>query len=77
MSTEGLWTRLDGISCSEGSQEGCVKAGGTCQVQLDGYTVQTFTCLALGVLWLVLYGKKLAKLQLLPHSAWLIQSADE
>jgi len=76
LNSEGRWTRLDGIPCSERSQAVCTDAGGTCNIQLDGYTVQTFTCLAVGMLWFVLYRKKLGELQQLPHSAWLIQKTD-
>jgi hypothetical protein len=72
---EGHWSRLRNIVCSEKFLTTCNEAGGTCNIQVDGYTIQTFACLILGFLWVMMYKKTLADLQQLPHSAWMVQKS--
>jgi PAT family acetyl-CoA transporter-like MFS transporter 1 len=52
----------------------CSEHGGTCEMQLDGYTIQVAMGLVAGVLWLLTYSHKVQQLQALPHEEWLISS---
>ncbi|KAJ1432975.1 acetyl-coenzyme A transporter 1-domain-containing protein [Ochromonadaceae sp. CCMP2298] len=50
----------------------CSEHGGTCELQLDGYTIQVALGLVIGVLWLLTYSHKVQQLQALPYGEWLI-----
>ena len=59
------------VSCA-GSDHICKNAGGTCNIQLDGYTIQVILGVIIGFLWLLFFANKLKSLQALPHIDWMI-----
>lgn len=62
------------ISCAD-SEHKCRNAGGTCIIQLDGYTIQVILGVVIGFIWLGLFTNKLIYLQALPHSDWMISKS--
>lgn len=63
-------------SCRGLTDAHCDEAGGVCRMSLDGYTVLTALCLCAGALWLRQNQARLATLQSLPHSDWLVATAE-
>jgi len=47
--------------------------GDSCQITLDGYTIQTFACAAIGFLWIVLMKGNINKLKFSTTEDWLLQ----
>jgi PAT family acetyl-CoA transporter-like MFS transporter 1 len=62
-------------ACSAHDDTQCVQHGGSCVIELDGYTVQVAAALVVGVLWLALFKNRALQLQALPHTDWLISSS--
>lgn len=54
----------------------CVERGGVCRMELDGYTVLTAIGFVLGALWLRRQQSTLWALQALPHSEWMVATAE-
>ncbi|KAJ0176660.1 hypothetical protein K1T71_007839 [Dendrolimus kikuchii] len=50
----------------------CKSKGGTCDIRMDGYYIETVICLVLGFLWLQWGRPTIKRLQRLPASAWQI-----
>ncbi|XP_023936092.2 acetyl-coenzyme A transporter 1 [Bicyclus anynana] len=50
----------------------CKNQGGTCNIRIDGYYIETVLCLVAGFLWLQWGRKTIKRLQRLPPSAWQI-----
>ncbi|XP_060734352.1 acetyl-coenzyme A transporter 1 [Tachysurus vachellii] len=48
----------------------CVKEGGVCVTALDGYYVESFVCVLIGLTWWILFGKKMKRLQDESPQAW-------
>ncbi|KAG7333510.1 hypothetical protein KOW79_003645 [Hemibagrus wyckioides] len=60
-----------GQTCSSAEEAGlCVKEGGVCVTALDGYYVESFVCVLIGLAWWILFGKKMKRLQEESPSAW-------
>ena len=51
----------------------CVKAGGICDMQIDGYTIQTVVALSFGAVWFVMCSRLLTKLGSIPSTEWLVK----
>jgi PAT family acetyl-CoA transporter-like MFS transporter 1 len=66
-------TFLDKIDCKQNKKE-CEAAGGTCNMRVDGYTVQIIGATIVGVLWIFLMRDKVLQLQNLPLGDWLVNS---
>jgi PAT family acetyl-CoA transporter-like MFS transporter 1 len=49
----------------------CLSQNGTCNTTLDGYSVQIFIGMVIGVVWLLFFGNILHRLQHLQGSDWL------
>ena len=67
----GIWSKVD-IACSIHDSVVCVDNGGSCNIQLDGYTVQTGICLFIGIVWVLIFQSKLNDLQSLSFNDWMI-----
>lgn len=67
-------TSVDGDNmCASPEDEAICKAdGGTCNVRIDGFYIETVLCLVMGFLWLQWGRPTINKLQRLPASAWQI-----
>lgn len=64
------------LSCGSPEEaELCVKEGGTCLTVLDGYYVESVVCVVIGLLWWLLLGKKLRRLQEESPQAWHCKSS--
>ncbi|XP_078725653.1 acetyl-coenzyme A transporter 1 isoform X1 [Lampetra fluviatilis] len=60
-----------GLACDSPSDvQLCVEAGGSCVTTRDGYYVESALCVLLGVLWWLLLGPRMRRLQQLGPSAW-------
>ena len=57
--------------CRDHSEELCKIRGGSCVTTIDGYSVQIFVGIAVGVAWLLFFGNILHRLQHLQGSDWL------
>lgn len=69
------WTVLG--TCRSLQDHVCVSQGGLCRMTLDGYTVLTCVGVVCGVSWLLWQKAKLPRLQSLPHSEWLVATAEK
>jgi len=70
-----LCSAADGAGAGGESSSGtavCTEHGGSCVVELDGYTVEVALGLVIGFLWLLVFRSRVAHLQSLNHSEWLI-----
>jgi PAT family acetyl-CoA transporter-like MFS transporter 1 len=61
-------------NCIENKQV-CASHSGQCKIMLDGYSVETFACITIGFLWLLLFRKTVLNLQNTAHSEWLVSSS--
>lgn len=68
--------KLAQYDCSHSTTE-CASNGGYCNIQLDGYTIETVLCLAVGVMWILYFRDTVAKLQILPYKDWLVIGRDK
>ncbi|CAG9773849.1 unnamed protein product [Ceutorhynchus assimilis] len=60
-----------GNSCDNTTEkEICIKNGGKCVTQLDGYYVETVICTVVGFLWLLWGAKRIKHIQSLGEKAW-------
>ena len=50
----------------------CADHMGQCKITLDGYTVETFVCIFIGIIWLLLFRGVVLNLQSISHSEWLV-----
>ncbi|XP_026734317.1 acetyl-coenzyme A transporter 1 [Trichoplusia ni] len=66
-------TELSDNTCSSQLEaELCKSKGGTCNVRIDGFYIETAICLVIGFIWLQWGRPTIQKLQRLPASAWQI-----
>lgn len=63
--------RLSSISCNYNSTM-CSSQGGSCNVTLDGYTIQTILCMLIGFIWIFSFRDTVARLQSLPFREWMV-----
>ncbi|XP_021188316.3 acetyl-coenzyme A transporter 1 [Helicoverpa armigera] len=60
-------------TCASLAEENlCKSEGGTCNVRIDGFYIETVLCLVVGFIWLQWGRPTINKLQRLPASAWQI-----
>ncbi|XP_071946163.1 acetyl-coenzyme A transporter 1-like [Antedon mediterranea] len=60
-----------GYDCdTKEEKEVCLKAGGVCSIDLDGYYVESVICIIIGFIWYRLMAKKTRQLQYLDDSQW-------
>ncbi|CAB3374202.1 Hypothetical predicted protein [Cloeon dipterum] len=85
-STVALWgvDSLTWRTCQNGTFAGescvgnelkkqCEDRGGMCKTEIDGYYIESFVCVVIGVLWLSLWGKRtIKKIQGLGKTAWQV-----
>jgi PAT family acetyl-CoA transporter-like MFS transporter 1 len=50
----------------------CSSQGGSCNVTLDGYTIQTILCILIGFIWIFSFRDTVARLQSLPFREWMV-----
>ncbi|CAK1580229.1 unnamed protein product [Parnassius mnemosyne] len=66
-------TDLSDNKCASALEtELCKNSGGTCDVRIDGFYIETIICLIAGFLWLQWGRTTINRLQRLPASAWQI-----
>jgi MFS transporter, PAT family, solute carrier family 33 (acetyl-CoA transportor), member 1 len=70
-----LSANLSQYDCSH-STAMCASHGGVCNVQLDGYTVESAACVLVGIVWIFFFRDTVAKLQTLPYREWLVIGRD-
>ncbi|XP_059477297.1 acetyl-coenzyme A transporter 1 isoform X2 [Neocloeon triangulifer] len=65
---------LNGDSCVGNElKKLCTDAGGVCNTEVDGYYVESFFCVILGLLWLTCWGKRtIRRVQGLGDQAWQV-----
>ncbi|XP_054839839.1 acetyl-coenzyme A transporter 1 [Eublepharis macularius] len=62
---------IQGHNCGTAAAAGlCTKEGGSCVITLDGYYVESITCVVLGFAWWLFLGPKFKKLQDEQLSSW-------
>lgn len=66
---------LSQYDCSH-STAMCASHGGECNVQLDGYTLESGVCVLIGIFWIFTFRDTVAKLQALPYRDWLVIGRD-
>ncbi|XP_066248517.1 acetyl-coenzyme A transporter 1 [Euwallacea similis] len=54
-------------------KENCLKNGGHCVTQVDGYYIETVLCTVIGFLWLLWGMQKVRSIQSLEESAWKLR----
>ncbi|KAL2095660.1 hypothetical protein ACEWY4_007808 [Coilia grayii] len=65
-----------GLTCGSPEDAGlCLKEGGTCVTVLDGYYVESVVCVVIGLIWWLLLGKRLRRLQEESPQAWHCKSS--
>lgn len=74
---DGLtWTSCNGVAhlacTSLQDKKACSDAGGTCNILVDGYYVESVICIVLGILWLLWKRKTITNLQSLGENAWKV-----
>jgi PAT family acetyl-CoA transporter-like MFS transporter 1 len=62
---------LADVTCNHGSAQ-CHAKGGKCHMQLDGYTVESAVCIAIGVIWIFIFRDAIARLQFTPSLEWMV-----
>ncbi|XP_060080506.1 acetyl-coenzyme A transporter 1-like [Ylistrum balloti] len=71
---DGLtWKECQGSSGNCGSpseSEACAAEGGSCVTTIDGYYIESISCVVIGFLWLLWRRRKLLQLDSLPESSW-------
>jgi PAT family acetyl-CoA transporter-like MFS transporter 1 len=73
MLVAGEWMPAGGhVTCSSRNVASCRASGGQCNVQLDGYTIQSACCFLIGVVWFLLFKGRLMHLQSIPFTSWLV-----
>ncbi|XP_075977564.1 acetyl-coenzyme A transporter 1 [Anticarsia gemmatalis] len=65
-------TLTDNTCSSALESDLCKSNGGTCNIRIDGFYIETVICLVVGFLWLQWGRPTINKLQRLPASAWQI-----
>ena len=50
----------------------CTKNGGSCETYTDGYYIESFMCVALGLLWIMWRRNSLRNMQNFKPSAWKV-----
>lgn len=63
------------FDCSH-STTTCESHGGQCNVQLDGYTLESAVCVIVGIFWIFAFRDAVSKLQNLPYRDWLVVGKD-
>jgi PAT family acetyl-CoA transporter-like MFS transporter 1 len=71
-----LSEKLSGIDCTP-SFSSCISEGGQCNIQLDGYTIETVLSVVIGVIWIFMFRDRVAQLQSLPFSDWMVIGKDK
>jgi PAT family acetyl-CoA transporter-like MFS transporter 1 len=72
---EGITTAIESFHCNtKEAKDQCFQEGGTCNLRLDGYTVETMGALCIGVLWLLYMKKYILQMQNLHYSEWRLSS---
>jgi PAT family acetyl-CoA transporter-like MFS transporter 1 len=68
--------KLDNNTClTKIDQEDCLKIGGKCRVDIDGYYIEIIICLIYGIIWYKWGRSKINQLQRLPIKAWHVFQA--
>lgn len=71
ISTTGTIVELE-QHCHFHHGKACHDQGGKCVDALDGYTILTFCCLAVGIVWIFIFRQYVQKLETLPIDNWMI-----
>lgn len=65
--------KLGNNSCTtKVNQEDCMKTGGKCRIDIDGYYIEVIICLIYGIIWYKWARTKINHLQKLPMSSWRV-----
>lgn len=71
---EGLtWKSCNGGpgQCSSTAEsKACTSAGGSCQTEIDGYYIESFLCVVIGIFWYLWRQRRVRQLDRLPLDAW-------
>ncbi|VDI72998.1 MFS transporter, PAT family, solute carrier family 33 (acetyl-CoA transportor), member 1 [Mytilus galloprovincialis] len=59
-----------GQCASTAETEACTSAGGNCQTEIDGYYIESFLCVVIGIFWFLWRQKRVRQLDRLPLDAW-------
>lgn len=51
-------------------QEDCMKIGGKCRIDIDGYYIEVILCLIYGIIWYKWARPRINQLQKLPIKSW-------
>eukprot|EP01032_Pedospumella_encystans_P010456 gene10456-12216_t len=63
--------------CSPHDHALCTEHGGKCTIDLDGYTLQAYVALCVGIAWVLLFWNRVKNLQALPHTDWLVATSND
>lgn len=65
--------KLGNNSCgTKVDQEDCLKIGGKCRIDIDGYYIEVIICLIYGIVWYKWARTKINQLQRLPIKSWRV-----
>jgi PAT family acetyl-CoA transporter-like MFS transporter 1 len=63
--------KLNNNTCaSHEDQEECLRVGGKCRLDIDGYYIEIILCLIYGIIWYRFGKSRISYLQKLPVKAW-------
>lgn len=66
---------IGSVTCSDAeARQACTDAGGECLIVRDGFFVETFICLAIGVMWLLFFYRRIQFLQNLKIDKWRVNA---
>lgn len=68
----GAPTLSNSTCASKIEQEDCLKVGGKCRIDIDGYYIEVILCLIYGIFWYKWGRTKISYLQKLPINAWRV-----
>jgi PAT family acetyl-CoA transporter-like MFS transporter 1 len=61
------------IDCSNNISS-CVDIGGSCSIDVDGYTIETWVCFVIGILWIIIFKDLVIKMQYYHRNEWLVNA---
>lgn len=65
-------------TCSDaGERQACIDAGGECLIIQDGYYVETVICSVLGIIWFLVFYRRIMRLQNLKITQWRVKQAQD
>lgn len=67
---------VDGFSCNtKETMATCSKAGGQCNITVDGYYIEMIILSLIGFIWLIWARKRIEKIESLPPTSWRCSQA--